>query len=239
MAKLPSTQSHLDIYDIRDNLLVLKNGNMSMIMETSSLNFELFAEEEQDARIVAFAALLNSLKFKIQIVIRTERARVDDYIEKLVQQRDQHTSKALQKQMDIYIRFVQNLTNKTEVLNKRFLVIVTTAFPLSSGNKSLFGIFSSKPKKVSVYRNLEKAKDYLYPKREFLYKQFKKMGIDAVQLNNDQLIQLFYDIYDPDKVGIKRINLKQSDYTTGMVEPATSDLVDELLNKQKQKIQNG
>lgn len=227
---LPSTQSHLEIQDIRDDLVLLKNGNIAMVLETNSLNFELLAEDEQDARILSFSSLLNSLNFPIEIVIRTERADVNDYLERLVKQREMNTSKALRKQMEIYIKFVQNLTVKTEVLNKRFFIVVTTYFTPMTANSSLIGnlVGGNKPK-IDVYKNLQKGKDYLFPKREFLIKQFQKMGLKAVQLNSDELIQLFYDIYDPDKVGVKRVALDESDYTAGFVEPLTANLVDEIM----------
>lgn len=223
--KSPSTQDHLDIEDFRDDLIVLKNGNIALVLETNSLNFELLAEDEQDAKILSFANLLNSLTFPIQIVIRTERADVNDYIDSLIAQRDKHISVGLRRQMEIYLKFVQNLTVKTEILNKRFFIVVTTSFVTAAETSSLVGSLLSKPKKLNAYGNLEKGKNYLYPKRDFLLKQFKSMGLKIIQLNNDQLTQLFYDIYDPDKVGIKRVNLEEESYTAGMVSPLTEELM--------------
>jgi len=230
MAKnnVASTQQHLDIEDIKDDLVILKNGNIAMVMETSSLNFDLLSESEQDVRIMSFASLLNSLHFSMQIVIRTERADVNDYIEKLIKQRDEHISLALKKQTEIYIKFVQNLTTKVEILNKRFFVVITAAFSPISKNNSLTDLLFAKPHKSNGYINLEKAKVDLNPKKEFLTKQFKKVGMNAAQLTNDQLIQLYYSIYDPDKVGIKRVDISEAGYTTGVVEPLTTSLVDEL-----------
>lgn len=80
MAKTPSTQEHLNIEDIVDNLLVLKNGVVSLVLETSALNFDLLSEEEQDARILAFAYLLNGVDYPIQISVRTVRTDVSDYV---------------------------------------------------------------------------------------------------------------------------------------------------------------
>lgn len=230
MAKknLPSTQQHLDIEDIRDDLLILKNGGVSLVLETTSLNFELFSDEEQDARILSFASLLNAVKFPLQIIVRTERTDVNDYIDKLKQYHDQHISEALRRQMEIYIKFIRNLTVKTEILNKRFFVVIPMhVAPLSKGfsfSDALFG----KPKQVDVYKSLQRAKDELYPKRELVIKQFRKIGIKAWQLKTDELIQLFYDIYDPDKVGVKRVEIGDSDYTTGIVKPMRQELIDDL-----------
>jgi type IV secretory pathway VirB4 component len=219
--KISSTQNHLDIEDIRDDLVLLKDGNVSMVLETTSLNFELLAEEEQDARILSFASLLNSIKFPMQIVIRTERTDVNDYLDKLAEYREQHSSKALRKQMEIYTKFIRNLTVKTEVLNKRFFVVIPKRFVAVSKGFSFTDTIFGKSTKIDALKNLQKAKDDLYPKRELVIKQFRKIGIKVWQLKNDELIQLFYNIYDPDKVGIKRVQVQEGDYTSGLIETLT------------------
>jgi hypothetical protein len=226
--KGPSTQQHLDIEDIKDDLVILKNGNVSIILETTSLNFELFAEEEQDARILAFASFLNAIKFPLQIVIRTERTDVNDYIDKLQVYREKHISKALRRQMEIYMKFIRNLTVKTDVLNKRFFIVIPQRFAPVSKGFSVTDVFKTKKPEIDIYKNLQKAKDQLYPKRELVIKQFKKMGVRAWQLQNDDLVQLYYDIYDPDKVGVRRVDVTESDYTTGIVEPARNELLEEI-----------
>jgi hypothetical protein len=231
MAKsnLASTQSHLDIEDIKDNLVILKDKNVAMVMESNALNFELLSEEEQEVRILEFSSLLNSLKFNIQIVIRTERARLDDYLNRLNELHNGQTSPALKKQMEIYIKFVQNLTTKTEVLKKRFFIVIKTPFvDVKSTTKSLLPFIGSKEDK-DVRVDIEKAKDYLNPKRDFLFKQFSKMSLKLRQLRNNELLQLYYDIYDPDKVGVRRVQIDESDYTTGVVETMSNDLIDEVV----------
>lgn len=233
-SKLPSTQSHLDIEDIQNDLVILKNGGVSLVMETSSLNFDLLAPEEQEQRVLSFASLLNTLDFKLQIVIRTERTDVNDYIEKIVKKRESVESLALKKQMEIYIKFIRNLTTKTEVLKKRFFLVVVYHSTSLTQSTSLFDSLLGKKPQVQVAVNLQKAQDYLYPKREFLSKQFKDMGLKAVQLSNDQLTQLYYSIYDPDKVGIKRVELTEKDYTTGVVEKASAQIIDDLMTDTKE-----
>lgn len=230
MAKknLPSTQQHLDIEDIRDDLVILKNGDISLVLETTSLNFELFSDEEQDARILSFASLLNAVKFPIQIVIRTERTDVNEYIDKLKQYHDQYISEALRKQMEIYIKFIRNLTVKTEILNKRFFVVIPMRFSPVSKGFSLTDVLLGKPKTIDVTKNLQRAKDDLYPKRELIIKQFRKIGIKAWQMKSDELVQLYYDIYDPDKVGVRKVDVGEGDYTSGIVRPLKEQLIDDL-----------
>ncbi|KXK26216.1 MAG: hypothetical protein TR69_WS6001001211 [candidate division WS6 bacterium OLB20] len=171
-----TTQQHLPIEDIRDDLVIMKNGNVSLVMETTALNFELLSEREQDAKILTFAGLLNSLQFQMQIVIMTERTDMSVYIDRLRSYREQQISNALRRQIDIYIKFINNLTFNTEVLDKRFFVVipeVVAEVQRTSMVKQMFG----KPAKITNLRSIiEKAKVKVYPKRDHLTKQFKKNG---------------------------------------------------------------
>ena len=108
MANEPSTQEHLNIEDIVDDMVVLKNGVAAIILETSALNFDLLSEEEQDARIVAFANLLNGFDYPIQISVRTVRTDVSEYIKKLEEYKNRQISKALMRQMEIYIQLLNS-----------------------------------------------------------------------------------------------------------------------------------
>lgn len=215
-----STQSHLDIEDIRNDLAILKNGNVALIMESNAINFELLSEEEQDAKIIAFANLVNSLNFVLQIVVHTERADVTKYIEKIRKVQSKHTSQALVKQMEIYIKFIKNLTINNEILSKRFFIVIPAligAIQRPSFVKSLMG--GSSQLTIDIDRVLAKAQLELYPKRDQLIKLFRTMGLTVKQLNTDELIHLFYSMYDPDKVGYRQQSISKSDYTSNLITP--------------------
>src|SRR4030065_2704496 len=93
--KIASTQEHLDIEDIRDNLVILKNGNAVFVLQTTAVNFDLLSESEQDAMLFAFAALVNSLTFPIQILIRSKRADVTNYLSRLEEAKKSAYTQAL------------------------------------------------------------------------------------------------------------------------------------------------
>lgn len=230
-----STQQHLEIEDIRDDLVILKDGNVSLVLETTALNFELLSENEQDSKILSFAGLLNSLGFKMQIVVRTERTDLSAYIDKLRVYRERQISPALRKQIDIYIKFINNLTFNTEVLDKRFFVVipeVVSEVQRTSMVKQLFG----KPIKITNIKSiLDKVKPKLYPKRDHLIKQFKRMGIVAKQLTTDELVRVYYSMYDPDKAGVAKLELSPSEFTSSIVEPYTNKTIENNLASVKQK----
>lgn len=209
-----STQDHLEIEDIRDDLVLLKDGRVSLVIETGAVNFDLLSEEEQDAKIKTFAGMLNSLNFQMQVVILTERSDLTEYIQRLTTYQQQQISKPLQRQIEIYIQFIKNLTQNREVLDKRFFIVVpeiSAEIQRTSIVKQIFG------KRIQITNRkalFDKAKINLYPKRDHLFKQFKKMGIESWQLNNDQLVRLYYSMYDPDKIGASNLELTTTKYTS-------------------------
>jgi len=225
--KQVSTQDHLDIEDIRDDLVVLRNGKVSLVLETTSLNFDLLSGREQDSRILTFAGLLNSLTFPIQIVISTQRTDSSKYMALLEEYKAKTINQALQSQVDIYQQFIGNLTQTTQILNKRFLAIIPTSTLLtveSSAIKQLLG----KPKVViNSAEILERAKRELYPKRDHMIKQFNNMGLAARQLQNDELIKLYYAYYEPDKMGLEVLNIREEAIVNAAVgETSTEPVAD-------------
>jgi len=212
-----STQDHLEIEDIRDDLIITKDGAVSLVLETTALNFELLSEGEQDARILEFAGLLNSLDFRMQIIVRTERTDVSNYIKRLQQYKVKQISKALRKQIDIYIKFVKNLTQNREVLDKSFFIVIPQMVGTVQKTSMIKQMFGKRVKIVNKKEIISKAKIKVHPKRDHLIKQFKKMGLIARQLIDDELIRLFYTSYEPDKLGIKNITLTPSELTTGLI----------------------
>ena len=119
-----STQDELEVRDIREDLIITKSGSVAMVIQTSAINFDLLAEYEQDNKIYAFAGLLNSLNFPIQILIRTKRIDITSYVDYLKSQKERDMSEGLRKQLEIYTQFVQNLIVQNDVLDKNFFVIV-------------------------------------------------------------------------------------------------------------------
>ncbi|HPR91920.1 MAG TPA: hypothetical protein PK804_00250 [Candidatus Dojkabacteria bacterium] len=199
-----STQDHLAIRDIRDDLIINRNGSVAMVIQTSAINFDLLAEYEQDNKILAFAGLLNSLNFRIQIMIRTKRIDITNYITYLQSQEKQAMSEGLKKQLNIYTKFVKNLIVQNDVLDKSFFIVVPyhtgTIVPsttLIKGKKSKEE--EEKNQNIQTDQLIEKAKIFLFPKRDHILKQLGRMGLFGHQLTTKELITEFYTIYNPEE----------------------------------------
>lgn len=212
-----STQQHLDIEDIREDMVVLKNGSVALVIGTSAVNFELLASEEQDANIYSFANLLNSINFPIQIVIRTVATDISRYTDQLAAFRKKSGNTPLGVQLDIYMDFISNLTENTNILDKSFYVVIPTKAFEAIKTSAVRQIFGQQQRIINISQIVERAKGELYSKRDHAFKQLEGMGLRSWQLTNDQLIKLYYSIYEPDKTGQSKLGISEEDITSGIV----------------------
>lgn len=191
-----------------------------MVMHSTAINFDLYSEEEQDAAIYAYAALLNSLSFPIEIVIRSQKKDVTSYLDLLKEAEVKAYNPVNKKNIREYRQFVEELVQERNVLDKKFYIIITfTAIEggLISGSSFIPGMGKKNTAPLDKASILEKALTNLEPRREHLIHQFARIGLFLQQLKTQELIQLFYTIYNPESTrGIKVVNTKE--YATPLVQ---------------------
>lgn len=222
-----TTQQHLDIEDIKNNYVILKNAEVCAVLKTNAVNFDLLAEIEQDAIIAAFSMLLNSISFPIQIVIRSKRLDITKYVEKLVRHEQKITDPLFKRQAESYRKFVQETIKSNEVLDKNFYVVIPARNGVNIESTKgpfefLYKLFSNKSKRISFNTDtvLKKASVELAPKVDHLVKEFNRIGIKAKQMTTQELVELYFDIYNPSSSQGQRIRTNIEDYKTAIVEPA-------------------
>lgn len=212
-----TTQSNLDLEDIVEDLVILKDGSASLIMQASSINFDLLSEMEQEATIYAYAATLNSLTYPIQILIHSERKDISDYIRVIKMYEDRQSSKILKDQIRKYRRFIEETVERNNVLDKKYYIIIPFTRLELGVSKAIGGSFNSKKGlPYDIKYIVKQAKDHLLPKRDHLIRQFVRLGINLRQLTTAELIEFFYNIYNPDSKG-QKLAPTQS-YTTPIVQ---------------------
>lgn len=224
-----TTQDFIDILEIKNDLAVLKNGKVSAVLQLNSINFELLSAREQDAVISAFAGILNSLNFPIQVVIRSRAMNIEKYINKLEKIENKITDPLLKSQAIAYRNFVNNTIEVNKVLDKKFYLVVPSGYAeyenLGSGPFEFFGRLLGKQNKRPEYVNIDeavaKARGDLTPKIDTLVREFEKIHITCKRLTTEELIKLYYEIYKEgaDKTG--RLSTNFDDYKTPIVQPAT------------------
>lgn len=212
-----STQEHLDIEDITEDLVILKTGWVALVMLTTAVNFDILSEAEQDATIYAYAAFLNSLSFPVQILIRSKKADITTYFHHLTEAFENQPNPDLKRQIQKYMDFIQSTVQQKTVLDKRFYLVINFS-PLELGIR---GFKKQTPARSKSKAQLIKdAKIALIPKRDHLIKQTARLGLTTKQLLTKELIELFYDIYNPAPTGTQRVMLDSASYTVPLVEPA-------------------
>lgn len=194
-----STQEHLEIEDIKDDLVILKDGSSCLVLATTAINFGLLSEKEQEATIYAYAALLNSLNFTAQIVIRSARKDISSYLGLLEEREGKEERKLIKDQIGKYRQFIQETVQKNNVLDKKFYIIIPMT-SLELGVAKSFKKNVSRQKGLPFDKNyiLQQAKINLYPKRDHLLRQLSRLGLKSNQLESQELIRLFFNVYNPE-----------------------------------------
>lgn len=220
-----TTQNHLDIVDIKDGILVLTGGRFRIVIEAQAINFDLLSEAEQDAAIYSYANLINSLDFPMQVVIRTRQVDITNYIDYLKSFRRLQPTSILRQQLDNYMTFIQELVTENTVLFKKFYIVIPhikkVTEQASSGLLDPILKVLGKEKVVMSYSDddLVKAQQTFNQRTKELFWQFKRLGVGVRQLETEELIRLFYEIYNPESGQNDALRDDVLGYTSTIVQP--------------------
>jgi hypothetical protein len=236
-----TTQKFLDIFDITSDVVVLRDGTVSLILLVSAMNFGLLAEAEQDSIIYAYAGLLNSLNFPIQIVINSKTKDATAYLQLLEDQLSKEPKQDKKERIKRYQNFVGQLIKERNVLDKKFYVIIP-AQPIEVGMLTAQTVLPGKqspeltPEQKSAV--IEKGLGVIEPRRDHLIAQFNRIGLYARQLVTQEIIEIFYNNYNPEAYEGQQIT-DSKNYTTAVVNAGTAkapslDEIREQLNTKTQ-----
>lgn len=206
MASTPS-QLVLDIEEIRDGALVMKNHSLRAVLMASSVNLALKSADEQTAIILQFQSFLNSIEFSVQFFMTSRRLNIQPYLETLKDQEKKQTNDLLKVQIAEYIEFIRTFVAASSIMTKTFYIIVPYALPVVSGESTLGGItkmFSFGKKKESSVMSPEVFEEYkkqLWQRVDHVIQGIVRTGVRAVPLNTEEIIELFYGLYNPGEPG--------------------------------------
>lgn len=188
-----STQHFTELLDIREDIVLLHGGNACLVIELQAVNFALLSPEEQDAKVYAYAALLNSLSFPIQILIRSRKIEILPYIDSLTEAAQKTTNTKLAEDISKYKDFVQDLVTMTTVLDKQFYIVISYS-SLEEGVSGAAKIAHLNARDMDDF--FIKAKASLHTKGETLLTQIDRMNLRAKVLDHDGLVHLYHDMYN-------------------------------------------
>lgn len=195
-----STQKYLDIAEIRDDVVVLKDGTLRSVLLVSSINFALKSEDEQNATISAYVSFLNSFEYPLQIVIQSRKLNIDGYIERLDKVEKEQTNELLRMQTAEYREYIKELVSLGQIMSKRFYIVVPFN-PLTDKRKGFWGRIREVLSPAAIVnlqrtRFLQRRKDLL-TRVDLLRSSLNSVGLNSVMLNTQSLIELYYNTYNP------------------------------------------
>jgi hypothetical protein len=203
-----STQNALQIAEIRDGVVIMNDGSFRSVVMVKSINFDLMSPQEQEAVEYAYQGFLNSLYFPIQIFVRSQKVDLQPYVEKLDKIRTEHENMLLALLMDDYIGYIDQLAQQTNIMDKKFYLVIPY-FPVVTGQKALgqsknfftglTQLFNTREDHVVINEgDLEKAKAELRNRVQAVLGGLQQSGIQGLPLDTQELIELYYDTYNPD-----------------------------------------
>lgn len=202
VANTNATQEFVPIKEVRDGIIVLKDGGMRAVLLCSSLNFSLKSEDERNAILLQFQDFLNSIDFTIEIVVQSRRLDIRPYIALLEEQEKKQINDLMKIQTREYIEFIKNFTENTNIMTKNFFIVVSYTPAIIGGGKSS-PLSSILPKKTPKDRAAEKEMGFdenrtqLEERLSVVEQGLIRTGIRVARLGTEEVIELFYKAFNP------------------------------------------
>jgi type IV secretory pathway VirB4 component len=222
-----STQNTLQIAEVRDGIVIMNDGTYRSVIMVKSINFDLMSPSEQEAVEYAYQGFLNSLYFPVQIFLRSQKVDIGPYIDRLDKIRTEHDNMLLALLMEDYIGYIDVLSRSTNIMDKKFYIVVPYA-STAAGEKQLetnrgfingfVELFNKKEMHVVINeKELDKAKTELRNRVQAVMGGLQQCGIKSIPLDTEELIELYYDTYNPDTATRQHIK-NFEDLTVDIVE---------------------
>ncbi len=204
-----STQNMLQIAEIRDGIVIMNDGSFRSVVMLRSINFDLMSPQEREGVESGYQGFLNSLYFPIQIFVRSQKVDIRPYIEKLDKIRSEHDNMLLALMMEDYINYISDISTQTNIMDKNFYIVIPFFAQVDvqkalTQSKNFFGgltsIFGKKEHQVVTVneKELEDAKIELRNRVQSVLGGLMQCSVQGVPLDTQELIELYYDFYNPD-----------------------------------------
>lgn len=204
VSKKNTTQHFVPLRDIKDNVAILKDGQLNMVLLASSINFALKSLDEQEAILRQFQSFLNTIDFPIQFYIQSRRLDIQPYLDVLATRESKQDNDLMKIQLREYMQFIKTFTNEVDVMSKSFFIVIPYS-PTSANLQSNLGDF----KKLlggekNVYFDDESFTEHklqLEQRVSLVEQGLSSIGVRTILLKNEELVELYYHIFNPSEVG--------------------------------------
>jgi len=199
-----TTSQLVPISDIREGVVMLKNGSLRMLLEVSSINFELRSADEQVAILQGFQRFLNSVDFPLQIVVSSRKLDIGPYLKTIDNIAESTENELFKIQVSEYARFIKELSSLSNIMSKKFYIVIPFYIyekPEAAGLiQSLKGLINPKvvPKKLTD-EQFGTYKNQLLQRSELVYSGLVGLGLKIRTFEDEELKKLYYELYNPSK----------------------------------------
>ncbi len=197
-----ATQQFVPIKNIRDGVVILKNGQMCMLLLASSINFAFKSTEEQEAILSQFQAFLNTLDFSLQIYIQSRRLDIRPYLGILKERESDQYNDLMRIQLREYIDFIHSFTKEVEIMAKSFFVVVPYSPTVADVKAGLTQFLrpSQTGKAELTEEKFAEDRTQLEQRVAIVEQGLGRLGVKTIPLGNDELIELYYHIFNPEEL---------------------------------------
>lgn len=220
MAQSTSTEQFVSIETIKDDCVILKDGSLRAVIMVSGINFDLKSEDEQALITSAYQGLLNRLDFPIQFLIHSRKLNIENYLRYLKEREGQEENSLLKVQIKEYIEFIKTLVSITNVMSKRFYVVVSYSAGPVEADKAFAKITEFLPfmkqtkegeKEKKEEMDFEAKKMQLRHRVDAVTSGLRPTGVRCVRLATEELLELYYNLYNPEKTEKKGIKILEEE----------------------------
>jgi hypothetical protein len=203
MAVAKTTQEFVPIKEVRDGVIIMKDGSMRAVILSSSLNFALKSGDEQEAIIYQFQNFLNGLDFSVQISIQSRELDIRPYLATLDKRYNEELNDLLKIQIKEYVGFVKNFTESQNIMSKTFFIVVpftATVLNTKKNNGVLAKFLPNNNDKEKVSQktdNFEESRTQLEQRTSVVQQGLTRCGIRSIVLGTEEAIELFYKLFNP------------------------------------------
>ncbi len=194
------TQDFVPIKEVRDGIVILKDGSMRGLVLVSSINFSLKSEDERNAIIMQFQDFLNSLDFSTQICIESRRLDIRPYIALMEERYKEQVNELMKIQTTEYIEFIKKFTETTNIMTKSFFVVVSYDPALVNTKSGIGGLFKKGTSAEELEKkraNFEENRTQLEQRISVVEQGLARCGIRVARLGTEEVIELFYKVFNP------------------------------------------
>lgn len=195
--KQASTQDFVPVRDIRDNVAILKNGQLCSILLASSINFALKSSDEQQAILGQFQAFLNTLDFSIQFYIQSRQLNIQPYLDKLLAREPEQDNDLMRIQLREYMDFIKTFVNEVDVMSKNFFIVIPYTPIQINFSSNISAVFGKKKDLEIDETKFEENRLQLEQRASLVEQGLARIGVRTIALQNEELVELYYHIFNP------------------------------------------